>query len=107
MTTNVESRKKFANRYGYSDVDPYEIVRWVSDKTIEVRPMDATRDPNWKPEHIPGGFAGVMINQCDQKWIITSNPSYRTWRIRLSKKGWNKGMFSLSDQPRKFYDYNF
>ena len=107
MTGNVEARKKYANRYGWSDVDPFEIVRWVSDKTIEVRAMDAIRDPDWKPEHVPGGFAGVCVNQNEQKWNITSNPSYGTLRLRLGKKGWHGGSFRLSDFPRKFYDYNF
>jgi len=53
---------KYANLYGYSDVHPYEVVRVISEKTIEIRAMNASRDPNWKPEIIPGGFAGHCIN---------------------------------------------
>ena len=42
MTTEtlIPTTDRFANRCGYSDVHPYEIVRIVSDKCIEVRAMD-------------------------------------------------------------------
>lgn len=102
---------KFANHYGYSDVTPYEVVRVVSDKTIEVREMDAVRDESVQLEWAPGGFAGHCINQRDQKWFITSNETNPVIRIRLSaKKGWQDKhgrRFGLSEQPVRFYDYNF
>ena len=102
---------KFANQYGYSDVYPFEVVRVISDKTIEVREMDAERDESVKLEWAPGGFAGHCINQRDQKWFITSNESNPVIRIRLSaKKGWQDKhgrRFGLSDKPVRFYDYNF
>lgn len=102
---------KYANQYGYSDVYPFEVVRVISDKTIEVREMDAERDESVKLEWAPGGFAGHCINQRDQKWFITSNESNPVIRIRLSaKKGWQDKhgrRFGLSDQPVRFYDYNF
>lgn len=102
---------KYANQYGYSDVYPFEVVRVISDKTIEVREMDAERDESVKLEWAPGGFAGHCLNQRDQKWFITSNESNPVIRIRLSaKKGWQDKhgrRFGLSDQPVRFYDYNF
>jgi hypothetical protein len=101
----------YANHYGYSDVNPYEIVRVVSNKTIEVREMDAERDESVQLEWVPGGFAGHCVNQRDQKWNIKSNPANPVIRIRLSaKKGWQDKhgrRFGLSDKPVKFYDYNF
>lgn len=101
----------YANHYGYSDVNPFEIVRRVSDKTIEIREMDAERDPEWKPEFHVGGFSAHCSNQHEQRWNITSNPENRVIRIRLSKSGvWKDAhgrKFGLSDQPVKFYDYNF
>jgi hypothetical protein len=33
----------YANHYGYSDITPFEVVKVISDKTIEVREMDAER----------------------------------------------------------------
>lgn len=101
----------YANHLGWSDVNPFEIVRRVSDKTIEVREMDAERDPEWKPDFVPGGFSAVCTNQRDQQWRIQSNPANPVIRIRLRKSGqWKDAhgrRFALSEQPVKFYDYNF
>lgn len=101
---------KYANQYGWSDVNPFEVVRVVSDKCIEVREMDAERDESFKLEWEVGGFAGVCVNQRDQQWFIKSNPANPILRIRLGKKGWRSAdgrRFDLSEQPVKFYDYNF
>ena len=38
-----EKMLKYANQYGYSDVNPYEVVREVSGKTLEVRAMEVER----------------------------------------------------------------
>jgi hypothetical protein len=99
----------FANMIGYSDVEPFEIVRRISDKTIEIREMDAERDDSVKMEFIPGGFSAHCSNQHDQKWFIKSNPSNPVIRIRLGKKGWmgKRGRYVLDSKPIKFYDYNF
>ena len=100
----------YANHYGYSDVYPFEVVKVVSDKTIEIREMDAERDESVKLEWAPGGFAGHCINQRDQKWFIKSNPENPVIRIRLSKQGWKDRhgrKFGLSEKPVRFYDYNF
>ena len=37
----------YANHHGYSDINPHEIVRRVSDKTLEIREMDAVRDDSY------------------------------------------------------------
>jgi hypothetical protein len=102
---------KFANHIGYTDVNPFEVIRVVSDKTIEVRAMKIDRDPSYTPEFIVGGFSAHCVNDHAQKWIITSDESARVVRIRLSKnKGWQAAdgrKFELSDKPVKYYDYNF
>lgn len=97
----------YANRYGYSDVHPYEVVRVISDKTIEIRRMKATRDPSWKPVFHEGGFSAHCSNQHDQRWFYESDADAETIRIRKSTKGWCKGRFKIAAQPRRFYDYNF
>lgn len=71
----MQEAPKFANKIGYSDIEPCEVVRVVSDKCLEIRRMKAERDPAWKPEILPGGFAGVCVNQSSQKWVIQSDPS--------------------------------
>jgi len=101
---------KYANKIGYSDVNPNEIVRAVSAITLEIRAMRAERAHDWKPEIIPGGFSGHCVNQHEQRWIISSDPSAPIVRIRLGKKGWKDrhgNRYNLSDRPKKFYDYNF
>jgi hypothetical protein len=102
----------FANHIGYSDVNPCEIVRRVSDRTIEVRPMSAVRaNPAEDMGFQPGGFVGHFSDQEKQRWTITSNPEARVIRIRLQKDGkWrckHGERYALADKPRKFYDYNF
>jgi hypothetical protein len=108
--------KKYINYCGYSDVTPYEVVEVISDQTVVVREMDAELDPNWKMEAHVGGFAAHVVNNGGE-WIITSNPENTTYRARWSKakgqwqikkKGWTSAMrMRMSDQPNKFYDYNF
>ena len=97
----------FANYYGYSDVHPHEIVEVNTAKTITIRSMKYDRDPNWKPEIIPGGFAGHCVNQSSQKWNITSDPAGSIQKIRLSSKGWGRGKFHVEAEPNYYYDYNF
>jgi len=102
---------KYANYHGYSDIEPYEIVRVISEKTLEVRPMNSIFDESCKGDlkfHI-GGFAAHCSNPEVQKWIITSCPEASTMRIRMTKRGWRNGnmKFYLSETPTKFYDYNF
>jgi hypothetical protein len=101
---------KYANRLGYSEVYPYEIIRVVSDKCVEVREMATSRDPSWVPHITPGGFAGHCDNQHQQTWFYHSDPANPIVRIRLCKNGWwmYKGSkFRMAEEPRYFYDYNF
>lgn len=101
---------QYANLHGYSDIHPYEVVRMVSDKTVELRSMTVHPDPNWKPVFYPGGFAAHCANSRDQSWIIKSNPSSIIIRARKRKDGkWYSafGRHVFSDKPRHYYDYNF
>jgi hypothetical protein len=101
---------KFANHYGYSDVNPFEVVKVISDKTIEVREMNSERDDSVKMDFHVGGFSAHCSNQREQKWFITSDETAQVIRIRLGKNGWKDAhgrRFKLDDQPVKFYDFNF
>lgn len=101
----------YANHIGWSDINPYEVIRKVSDKCYEIRAMNAELNPDFKPEYVAGGFSAVCLNQGKQQWIITSDEQAPIIRIRANKKkGWacrNGRRFDLSDQPCKYYDYNF
>lgn len=99
----------FANRFGWSDVEPYEIVRIVSDKCIEVRLMD-TGENKTKMDWVSGGFTGHCTNQNAQDYDYTSNPDNPVSKIRLNKRGWQNSdgqRFGISEKPYKFHDYNF
>ena len=101
---------KYANHIGYSDVDPYEIVRIVSEKTIEIREMKTEPDTSVELKWVAGGFAGHCVNQNEQKWIISSDETAPVIRIRLGKRGWKDKYgrkFFVDSKPVKFYDHNF
>lgn len=104
-----ENANKYANKIGHSDVYPFEVVKEVSEKTLEVRAMEAI---NVQPATMvaPGGFVGHFDNST-QKWSIVSNHDNPVIKIRQNKKGeWkdkNGGVYLIADEPRKFYDYNF
>lgn len=102
---------KFANRAGYTDITPYEVIRVISAKTLEVREMSTERDPTWMPIFVPGGFAGHCTNQNTQRWSYASDSTNPPVRIRLSNKGYWKdahgGVYHTADSPKRFYDYNF
>ena len=101
---------KFMNQRGWTDVERYEIVKAVSDKTVVIRAMKAELDKNWMPEVSIGGFLGRVENNSEQRWVITSDTQAPEFRVRLGKKGWKDAhgnLYTLSDSPRKFYDYNF
>jgi hypothetical protein len=102
---------KYLNLYLWSDVKPFEVVRVISGKTLEIREMSATRDPSWTPDRVPGGFAGHVRNNDSQRWIIKSEPNNPIIRARLTKSGkWSVGgcdRYLVSDEPVYRYDFNF
>ncbi len=102
--------KQYANKFGYSDVVPFEVVRVISDKTLEIRRMAVERDTSVELKFNVGGFLAHCSNQHEQKWIIASDTENPIFRIRKTKSGWKdsgKGMYDISDEPVAFYDYNF
>jgi len=102
--------RKFANYCGYTDVEPYEVVRIISAITVEVRPM-RTVQTKFPGDFHAGGFSGHYAdNREGQEYDYFSDENAPTLRIRLNKNGnWmHRGMrFSMADAPHKFYDYNF
>ena len=102
---------KFANNIMHSDVEPYEIVKVVSAKTLEIRRMQSVRsNPENNLGFVPGGFVGHWALQHEQKWTITPCTEAQVIRIRLGKNGWKDSCglkFQLSDTATKFHDYNY
>lgn len=102
---------RYANLTLHSDAWPFEVTRTVSEKTLDIRAMAYELDPAWRPEMHAGGFAAHCSNQHSQRWIITSDESKPTTRIRLHRDGtWRDShgnLYRLAEQPRRFHDYNF
>jgi hypothetical protein len=100
-----------ATMFGYTDHSPYTVVAVSpSGKTVTLQADSAELDPNWKPEVIPGGFAGHCVNNDSQQWIIKPNPSAPLVKVRLQKDGSFKtagGSTVAIGYRSKFHDYNF
>ena len=97
-----------ANVKMYTDVDPVTIIKKTA-TTLTVRYDKAKRDPDWKPEWIPGGFSAICTNDEDQRWIIDPDPDGRveTFRWHKNEHCYMNGGCRLTPGWRKYYDYNF
>jgi len=100
-----------ASYYMHSDVVAYEIVKVISDQTLEVREMK-TKHSAANLEFTPGGFCGHFHDQDKQEVTYESDPEGDTFRIRRKKgkpEHWTyKGMrFGLRTAPYAFHDFNF
>ena len=98
--------RKYCNRHLYTDIDPFEVVRVISPKCVEIRMMDA-KQTVFPTDFHPGGFSGHYADNRNQEYEYTSDMNSGVIRIRLGKNGWGNGRYIMSDQPVKFYDYNF
>jgi hypothetical protein len=111
-TRRLKEIKAYANYCMHTDVQPYEVVRVISDITVEVRPMK-TKQIKFPQDVRVGGFSAHTVdNRSGQDYEYTSNPEAPVIRIRWSNanRQWQNGRymrFSMSDKPYKFYDYNF
>lgn len=130
--TPAETRIDFDPQVGdrvhvcyYSDIKAATVIKRTA-KFCVVRFDKATLDPSWKPEIIPGGFAGHCANQRDQKWIIEEDPNGKTMKfsdrgfrhsywntltghtfVRVWRESGQEGSCQLRPGWRHFHDYNF
>lgn len=101
--------KTYANKIGYSDVEPFEVVKTISESCLEIRQMNAQLAI---PATMiaPGGFVGHFDNG-SQKWNITSESQNPAFKIKMRKDGnWRDSggsRYIIADHPRKVYDYNY
>lgn len=98
--------RQYCNFIGWSDIEPYEVVKVISPNCVEIREM-STKQIVFPTEFILGGFSAHCADNHNQKYEYTSDTSRPTIRIRKGKKGWGNGKYRMSDSPKKFYDYNF
>lgn len=109
-STTTTTEYRYANCYLYNDIEPYEIVRRISEKTLEVRRMRSECDPRWVAQFVPGGFWGHVTNNYGQRWVIASDDRSPVIRIRYCNRGYwkdrNGNAFHLGKEPRRFRDFN-
>ena len=76
--------------------------------TIWIQPDIATLD-DWKPEIIPGGFAGHCVNNADQRYAYLPDPGGTIHSARLRKDGRYRtpGGERVIPGRHHFHDYNF
>jgi len=105
----IVEERGYMNRKGYTDVEPYEIVRVVSPKCVEIRAMDTEFLNKDEMKFHAGGFSAHCSNNYSQKYSYKSNEQNPIKRIRLRKNGWGNGhtKYNHSMKPCKFYDFNF
>jgi len=102
----VNKVRKYCTELGYTDRYPFEVVKVVSEKIVEIRALDAVQVVAPK-EFYPGGFSGHYADNHNQEYTYNSNEKNGTRRIHLGKKGWGNGRYLMMDRPYKFHDYNF
>lgn len=106
----------------WSDADAYTIVRATRTRIV-AREDNATLDPSFRPEIIPGGFVGHCTNQHEQTYTYAANPEGRLVTLTLRRwrdeEGNERRMWkaagssirarggSVSPGRHKFHDYNF
>lgn len=98
--------RKYCNQHLSSDIEPFEVIKVINSKRVLLRRMDAELIQPPKEFH-PGGFSGNYSDNNSQRWECKSNPENESFEIRLSMYGWGRGRYIMSDEPIKFYDYNF
>ena len=106
--------KKYANHYGYSDVEPYEVVEEITPNKYLIRWMKSVQTEEsknkLKESFVVGGFCGHFDNDL-QEWNIASCEDVLPFAIRRHKDGkWYDvyhRKYVISSKPIKFYDFNF
>lgn len=97
----------------WSDTTAWKVVA-RSGTTVTLQEVLVERDPEWKPEILPGGFAGHCTNQREQTWVY-AGLGQATCKVRLvksrfagSEKLWgSKGRTFIANGAVNFHDYNF
>lgn len=91
--------KGYCNKYMYSDILPYEVVRVDSEKKVWLRQMTATATPD-------SNYYGR------QEYTYASNPDAVAFFVRLNKRGvWkapkDSSIYMMADKPRYYRDPSF
>ena len=108
--------------YVWTDAHAYTVVRATKTRIV-ARADCATLDLSFKPEIIPGGFAGHCTNQSEQTYSYSPHSQGRLVTVTLrrwkdeegnERRAWKAAGFDTHAQGgsavpgrHKFHDYNF
>lgn len=97
--------------YLWSDAQACTVIARTA-KTLTIQRDKAIRDPNFKPEWVPGGFSAICTNSDEQEWSYERNPQGEIIRCRWSEKNgrWqtgSDGSIRIGRGRHEHYDYNF
>ena len=97
--------------YLYSDRKAYTVIAKTA-KTITIQRDKAIRNPNFKPEWVPGGFSAICANCEDQEWTYERDPNGEIVRCHWSEKygryqTGSDGSIAIGRGRHEYYDYNF
>lgn len=95
----------------WSDAEAHTVIKRTA-KTLTIQRDKAIRDPNFKPEWVPGGFSAICINSEDQEWTYERDPEGAITRCHWSEKygiwqAGSDGSMRVSRGRHEYYDYNF
>jgi hypothetical protein len=108
--TNIKNlpEGEYFTEVGYSQLYPWVATKRTA-KTATLAKVVVKKDPDWKPDFIPGGFCAHCTNQSDQTWLFDRIEHTAVTTIRLNNRGqWaHKGVRFIPNRATEFYDYNF
>lgn len=114
VKTSAEIRAMYkvgegATVHYWTDSNAYTIIA-RTEKSLTLQRDKAILDPNFKPDFIPGGFCGTVVNQYDQSYTYEKDPNGQIRKAYWSetKKGFYvEKTLRVSLGRHEFYDYNF
>ena len=114
------TNKKYINYRVHTDVEPYEVLEISkSGRTAKVRHMECIRLNSDEDSFVEGGFLGhTSHGPGGQQWLyktVNDDSSFTMtlrkngrWQFRGQKTSRTGGCSGiLSDEPYRYYDYNF
>lgn len=93
----------------WTDCHAYTVIKRTA-KTMTLRRCKAILDSDWKPQFIPGGFAGHTVNNSSQTYTYEEDENGKIMIARWSEKHcrfFADHILPCSPGRHEFYDYNF
>lgn len=79
-------------------------------KTLTIRQDKAILSPDFKPDFIPGGFCGTVINQNEQTYTYEPDENGMIYKAYWSDRKcgfYAEKCLRVTKGRHEFYDYNF